>query len=234
MCRLWFVCSPLLNSEQAPKKAQPGNEELETNRSGCSSAFLVPALITSSDFIGSLASGASTSLLLQSTVLHDVTNSNNPNVAMLPKRVDLTLVCHAGMTIKFFGLFFMQKCGLSPVTVSILSAVSPIFVSAGSIAAQSASHWCSLPSFCCSCRHHGSSHPDYILNCSVQLYGFCFGNIVGEVGNEKEDDVSFLETRLFYKSSYYILGDNERVTESWLFGVGVGRCLLRWSHARVT
>jgi hypothetical protein len=56
------------------------------------------------------------------------------------------------MTIKFFGLFFMQKCGLSPVTVSILSSVSPIFVSVGSITAQSVSRWsvvsppCSQPS----------------------------------------------------------------------------------------
>ncbi|CAL8471361.1 g10903 [Coccomyxa elongata] len=97
------AASPLLNSEQLPIKAESGNEELETQQSCCSSAFLVPALITFSDFIASLASG---------------------------------------MTIKFFALFFMQKCGLSPVTVSILSAVSPIFVSAGSLAAQSVSQWC--------------------------------------------------------------------------------------------
>lgn len=58
------VCSPLLNSEQLPIKAESGNDEPESQQSCCSSAFLVPALITFSDFIASLASGASVLLYL--------------------------------------------------------------------------------------------------------------------------------------------------------------------------
>ena len=69
------VCSPLLDSEQAPNKPESGNEELENKRPCCSSAFLVPALITSSDFIGSLASGASMLLWL---ILHSAACRNNP------------------------------------------------------------------------------------------------------------------------------------------------------------
>jgi hypothetical protein len=51
------VCSPLLVAEQSPVKTVSSNEELSSQRSCCSASFLVPALITSSDLIGSLASG---------------------------------------------------------------------------------------------------------------------------------------------------------------------------------
>ena len=37
----------------------------------------------------------------------------------------------AGMTIKFFGLFFYERCGLSPVAVSSLATVAPFLVSGG-------------------------------------------------------------------------------------------------------
>ena len=33
------------------------------------------------------------------------------------------------MTIKFFGLFFYERCGLSPVAVSLLATVAPFLVS---------------------------------------------------------------------------------------------------------
>jgi hypothetical protein len=46
------------------------------------------------------------------------------------------------MTIKFFGLFFLESCGLSPVAVSALATVSPFCVSSGSFLAQAASKWC--------------------------------------------------------------------------------------------
>ena len=51
----------------------------------------------------------------------------------------------AGMTLKFFGLFFFEQCGLSPVVVSLLATVSPFCVSSGSFCAQAASKWCVLP-----------------------------------------------------------------------------------------
>ena len=50
----------------------------------------------------------------------------------------------AGMTIKFFGLFFLEQCGLSPVAVSLLATVSPFCVSSGSFCAQAASKWCAF------------------------------------------------------------------------------------------
>ena len=46
------------------------------------------------------------------------------------------------MTIKFFGLFFLEECGLSPVAVSLLATTSPFCVSSGSFLAQAASKWC--------------------------------------------------------------------------------------------
>lgn len=48
----------------------------------------------------------------------------------------------AGMTIKFFGLFFYERCGLSPVAVSLLATVAPFLVSGASFAAQWGSKWC--------------------------------------------------------------------------------------------
>ena len=47
----------------------------------------------------------------------------------------------AGMTIKFFGLFFYERCGLSPVAVSSLATVAPFLVSGASFAAQWLSKW---------------------------------------------------------------------------------------------
>ena len=46
------------------------------------------------------------------------------------------------MTIKFFGLFFLESCRLSPVAVSLLATVAPFCVSSGSFLAQAASRWC--------------------------------------------------------------------------------------------
>ncbi len=48
----------------------------------------------------------------------------------------------AGMTIKFFGLFFYERCGLSPVAVSLLATVAPFLVSGASFTAQWLSKWC--------------------------------------------------------------------------------------------
>ena len=45
------------------------------------------------------------------------------------------------MTIKFFGLFFYERCGLSPVAVSLLATVAPFLVSGASFAAQWGSKW---------------------------------------------------------------------------------------------
>ena len=50
-----------------------------------------------------------------------------------------------GMTIKFFGLFFYERCGLSPVAVSLLATVAPFLVSGASFAAQWGSKWCAIP-----------------------------------------------------------------------------------------
>ena len=50
----------------------------------------------------------------------------------------------AGMTIKFFVLFFYERCGLSPVAVSLLATVAPFLVSGASFAAQWGSKWCAL------------------------------------------------------------------------------------------
>ena len=51
----------------------------------------------------------------------------------------------AGMTIKFFGLFFYERCGLSPVAVSLLATVAPFLVSGASFAAQWGSKWWATP-----------------------------------------------------------------------------------------
>ena len=45
----------------------------------------------------------------------------------------------SGMTLKFFSLFFMQICGLSPAAVSAVGAVAPLGIAAASLAAQRAS-----------------------------------------------------------------------------------------------
>lgn len=53
--------------------------------------------------------------------------------------------CHgsaaAGMTVKFFSLFFMQVCAFRPVAVSLLGVASPLGISAASVLAQAASRW---------------------------------------------------------------------------------------------
>lgn len=43
---------------------------------------------------------------------------------------------HAGMTLKFFALFFMQACQVSPMVVSLLGALSPLGISAASMLSQ--------------------------------------------------------------------------------------------------
>ena len=43
------------------------------------------------------------------------------------------------MTIRFFALFFMQQCGVSPMGVSLLGALSPLLLSVASVLAQRAS-----------------------------------------------------------------------------------------------
>ncbi|KAK9820228.1 hypothetical protein WJX72_007681 [[Myrmecia] bisecta] len=45
----------------------------------------------------------------------------------------------AGMTIKFFSLFFIQKCSLGPVQVSLLSVVGPVGISLLSLLCQKVS-----------------------------------------------------------------------------------------------
>ena len=57
----------------------------------------------------------------------------------------LNILLCAGMTIKFFGLFFYERCGLSPVAVSLLATVAPFLVSGASFAAQWGSKWCVHP-----------------------------------------------------------------------------------------
>lgn len=42
----------------------------------------------------------------------------------------------AGMTIKFFPLFFMQRVSLAPVAVSLLGVMAPIAVGLASVAAE--------------------------------------------------------------------------------------------------
>lgn len=42
----------------------------------------------------------------------------------------------AGMTLKFFALFFIQAVGLSPMAVSLVGALSPLGVSAAALACQ--------------------------------------------------------------------------------------------------
>ncbi len=58
------------------------------------------------------------------------------------QRQKLILLPCVGMTIKFFGLFFYERCGLSPVAVSLLATVAPFLVSGASFAAQWGSKWC--------------------------------------------------------------------------------------------
>lgn len=40
------------------------------------------------------------------------------------------------MTIKFFAMWFMQEVGLRPTAVSLIGALSPLGVSAASLACQ--------------------------------------------------------------------------------------------------
>ena len=40
------------------------------------------------------------------------------------------------MTLKFFPMFFMQKAGLAPVSISVLGVVSPVGVALTSLACQ--------------------------------------------------------------------------------------------------
>lgn len=40
------------------------------------------------------------------------------------------------MTLKFFSMFFMQVCGVSPSTLSLLGALSPLGISLASLASQ--------------------------------------------------------------------------------------------------
>ena len=43
------------------------------------------------------------------------------------------------MTLKFFSLFFVEACQLSPAAVSLLGVVSPLGIAAASFASQRAS-----------------------------------------------------------------------------------------------
>jgi hypothetical protein len=47
-----------------------------------------------------------------------------------------TTATRAGMSVKFFALFFLQRCAMSPVYTSALAAVSPVVVSAASMVAE--------------------------------------------------------------------------------------------------
>ena len=42
---------------------------------------------------------------------------------------DLIGALAAGMTLKFFSLFFYEKCGMGPVYISALSVASPLIIS---------------------------------------------------------------------------------------------------------
>jgi hypothetical protein len=60
-------------------------------------------------------------------------------VTLLISVSDLIGAFASGMTLKFFALFFMQVCRVSPAVVSALGVLGPLGISAASYAAQRAS-----------------------------------------------------------------------------------------------
>ena len=94
---------------------------------GASPRFMAATLILTSDLIAALACEAGP------FVCH----------ACQPQTCRIRTCCcdAAGMTMKFFSLFFIEACMLGPVQVSLLGTAGLLCISAASIAVQAISVW---------------------------------------------------------------------------------------------
>ena len=67
----------------------------------------------------------------------------SPNNILLERKPALDLAtkdgCTAGMTIKFFALFFIQMCAMQPIYISLLAVFTPLGISIAALTGQALS-----------------------------------------------------------------------------------------------
>lgn len=76
--------------------------------------------------------------LISSCLRHSLHTSSDVKLKSWDMELGLSCYC-AGMTIKFFALFFIQMCDMQPVYVSLLAVFAPLGVSSAALLGQALS-----------------------------------------------------------------------------------------------